>query len=174
MDHRRFFFLDETSLNTHFTRTCGRVQGSERLVCSAPQGGWRSTTLLAAMGLDGIVAPMVFDGAVDKPLFLAWLGRFLAPELAPGDVVVMDNLSSHKGEAVEAAVRAAGGSVLYTPPFSPDMNPIEMFFSKLKAHLRRIEARTREALDRAVVEVIEMLTPAEVEGFFRHCGYDSL
>jgi len=174
MDHRRFFFVDETGVNTKMTRLYGWAYGGERLVASVPHGHWKSSTFLAAMGLDGIVAPFILDGACDAKFFEAWTEKMLAPALLPGDVVVMDNLPAHKRAAVEAAIRAVGASVMFTPPYSPDMNPIEKFFSKLKAALRKAKARTVAAVETVILATINSLSRVECENFFKSCGYDSL
>jgi transposase len=174
MDHVSFVFIDETGMNLGMTRARGRALVGERLVCSAPGRCRRSLTLVAALGVEGIVASMIFNGAVDGACFVAWVKKILVPALRPGTTVVMDNLSVHKDSAVEAALRAAGCSLLFTPPYSPDLNPIEMFFSKLKAALRAVEARTMPALDAAIADVIASLKPEECRNFFIECGYDSL
>ena len=137
MDTTRFIFFDETAANTNMTRLYGRAPVGERLVASVPHGHWKTTTFVAGLSLDGIVAPAVFDEPIDGPSFLAYVEQIVAPCLRPGDVVLMDNLRAHKAPAVATAVRAAGASILFTPPYSPDFNPIEKFFSKLKAYLRR-------------------------------------
>jgi transposase len=174
MSHARFLFLDETCVNTKMTRLYGRSMGGERLGASAPHGHWKSSTFLAAMGLDGIVAPAIFDGPCNAASFRAWILQQLVPALRPGDVVVMDNLAAHKQAAVEAAIRAVGANVMFTPPYSPDMNPIEKFFSKLKAALRAAEARTVAAVEGVVMATIKTLSRTECENYFLSCGYDSM
>ena len=174
MCHTRFFFVDETCVNTKMTRLYGRAKGGERLVMSAPHGHWKSSTFLAGLGLDGIVAPTVFDGPCNEACFVAWIEQQLAPALRPGDVVLMDNLASHKRPAVEKAIRAAGANLMFTPPYSPDFNPIEKFFSILKAALRAAEARTVAAVEAVILATIGALTRTECENLFISCGYDSL
>ena len=171
MDSTRFIFFDETAAKTNMTRLYGRAPGGERLVASVPHGHWKTTTFVAGLSLGGIVAPVVFDGPIDGPSFLAYVEQMVAPCLQLGDVVLMDNLSAHKQPAVEAAIRAAGASLLFTPPYSPDFNPIENFFSKLKAYLRKVQARTKSDLDAAIVTCCATLTRKECENFFLHCGY---
>jgi len=143
MDSTRFIFFDETSAKTNMTRLYGRAPGGERLVDSTPHGHWKTTTFVAGLSLDGIVAPVVFDGPIDGPSFLAYVEQMVCPRLRPGHVLLMDNLSSHKQPAVEAAVRAVGASIFFTPPYSPDLNPIEKMWSKIKWLLRSAKARAR-------------------------------
>ena len=173
MDHAAFYFIDETSVTLTLTRAYGRALRGERLVDSAPWRGRQTSTLLAAMGAESVVAPMVFDGAVDRASFVAWVGTQLAPALPPGAVVLMDNASIHKGKVVEQAFRDAGLSVIFTPPYSPDFNPIELFFSKLKQTLRGACARTRDALNLAIASTIRDTDDVQCRNFFIHCGYDS-
>ena len=138
---------------------------------AVPHGHWRTTTVIAALRAEGIVAPLVLDGAIDGQSFLAYVGQFLAPALRPGDVVVMDNLGSHKVAGVREAVEAAGATLLYLPPYSPDLNPVEQVFAKLKALLRSEAARTVEALWAAVGRLIACFSPAECVRYLAHCGY---
>lgn len=153
MDTTRFIFFDETAANTKMTRLYGRAPIGERLVASVPHGHWKTTTFVAGLGLDGIVAPAVFDKPMDGPSFLAYVEQAVAPCLRPGDVVLMDNLPAHKVAGVENAIRSAGASLLFTPPYSPDFNPIEKFFSKLKSILRRLGVRAKEALDLSLIHI---------------------
>ena len=146
MDPARFVFLDETSAATNMARRYGRCPASERLVAAVPHGHWHTTTLVAGLRQSGITAPLVLDGPMTGAAFLAYVEQFLAPTLAPGDVVVLDNLAAHKVAGVAEAIAAAGASILYLPPYSPDLNPIEQLFAKLKALLRKAAARTKEAL----------------------------
>jgi transposase len=171
MDTTRFIFFDETAAKTNMTRLYGRERNGQRLVASAPHGHWKTTTFIAGMSLDGIVAPFVFDGPINAQSFLAYIEMAVVPCLRPGDVVLMDNLSAHKTAAVEAAIRAAGADVMFTPAYSPDFNPIEKFFSKLKAHLRKACARTKTSLDDAIAACCKSLTKVECENFFLSCGY---
>ena len=137
MDPCRFVFLDETSVTTNMTRRYGRCPASERLVAPVPHGHWLSTTFVAGLRSSGLTAPLVLDGPMTGAAFLAYVDQILAPTLVPGDVVVLDNLAAHKVEGVAQAIRAVGASILYLPPYSPDLNPIEQVFAKLKALLRR-------------------------------------
>ena len=137
MDSDRFVFIDETGAATNMVRRYGWAPSGERLVAAAPHGHWRTTTFVAGLRSTGLVAPLVLDGPMTGPAFLAYVEQFLVPTLRPGDVAVMDNLAAHKVAGVEAAIRAVGASVLYLPPYSPDLNPIEQAFAKPKALLRR-------------------------------------
>src|ERR1700680_2560659 len=137
MDASRFIFLDETGLNTKMTRLYGRAPRGERLVSAVPHGHWRTTTFIAGLRQSGLIAPLVLDGPMTGAAFRAYVEQALAPVLQPGDVVVMDKLAAHKVAGIEQAVIAAGASVLYLPPYSPDLNPIEQFIAKLKALLRK-------------------------------------
>jgi transposase len=170
-DPARLVFLDETWAATALARPRGRCPRGERLVCPVPQGRWRTTTFLCALRADGPVAPLVLDGAIDGPTFLAWVERMLAPALRPGDTVVADNLGSHKVAGVREAIEARGASLLYLPPYSPDLNPIELAFSKLKRLLRAAAARTADALWTAIAAALRQFTPAECANYPRHCGY---
>ena len=137
-----------------------------------PGGHWKTTTFIAALRHDRIAAPAVFDGPINGETFLAWVRQFLVPALSPGDTVVMDNLSSHKVVGIRETIEAAGATLLYLPPYSPDFNPIENAFAKLKAHVRKAAARTVEALDAAVASALRTFEPSECANFFAHAGYD--
>ena len=152
-------------------RRYGRAPRGERALDAVPHGRWRTTTVIAALRADGIVAPLVLEGAIDGPAFLAWVERVLAPTLRPGDTVVADNLGSHKVAGVREAIEARGASLLYLPPYSPDLNPIELAFSKLKRLLRTAAARTADALEAAIGAALGQFTPAECASHMRHCGY---
>jgi transposase len=164
-------FLDETSASTNMTRRYGRCRRGKRLVMSVPHGHWKTTTLVVGLRLGGLTAPTVVDGAMNGDLFLAYVRQQLAPTLRPGDVVVMDNLACHKRAGVAEAVAAVGARVLYLPPYSPDLNPIELAFSKLKSKLRKARERTVEGLWRLLGRLVDEFTPEECRNFFRHCGY---
>lgn len=164
-------FLDETWATTNMAPRYGRAPRGERALDAVPHGHWRTTTFLGALRAEGFVAPLVLDGAVNGASFLAYVRQMLAPALRPGDVVVMDNLSSHKVAGVREAVEAAGATLLYLPPYSPDLNPIEMAFSKLKALLRRARHRTQDALWDGIGELLTLFTPAECRRYLAHCGY---
>lgn len=152
-------------------RTRGRAQRGQRLIAAVPHGHWHTTTFLCGLRHDRLVAPLVLDGAIDGPSFLAWVEQFLAPTLAPGDIVVADNLSSHKSVAVRQAIEARGASLWFLPSYSPDLNPIELLFSKLKRMLRSTAARTVDALWAAIGHLLSQFDPAECANYLRHCGY---
>lgn len=164
-------FLDETWATTNMARRYGRAPLGQRALDAVPHGRWRTTTVVAALRADGIAAPLVLEGAINGPSFLAYVERFLAPALRPGDVLVLDNLSSHKVAGVREAVEAAGATLRYLPPYSPDLNPIEQVFAKLKALLRDAAARTTEALWAAVGQALERFPPTECARYLHHCGY---
>jgi transposase len=164
-------FLDEFGAATNMTRTHGRGPAGERVVCKAPHGHWKCLTTVAALTVRGIVTSCVLDGPVDTEAFVAFVGQFLVPCLRPGQVVVFDNLSPHKSPRVIELVEAAGCRVVRLPPYSPDFNPIEMAIHKVKALLRKLEARTVETLIEAIGKGVASVTPADAIGFMRHCGY---
>lgn len=153
-------------------RLRGRARKGERLRAGIPHGHWKTTTFVAGLRLDGIAAPMVLDGPINRDAFQAYVDQVLVPELKPGDVVVMDNLSSHKGPAVRRAIEAAGANLLYLPPYSPDFNPIENAFAKLKALLRKAAARTIGALWDQIGMILNLFTPAECANYFKAAGYE--
>lgn len=172
LDPARLVFLDETWTSTNMARTRGRSPRGERLRSPIPHGHWKTTTLVAGLRLSGIAAPFVLDGPINRDAFQAYVDQVLVPELAPGDIVVMDNLGSHKGPAVRAAIAAAGARLLFLPPYSPDFNPIEMAFSKLKALLRKAAERTVEGLWSAIGRLVDTVTPGECANFFAAAGYE--
>jgi transposase len=174
MDGRRFVFLDETAATTAMTRLYGWGQRGERLVDAAPWGHWKTSTVIAGLRSDGVIAPCVLDGAMTGELFRAYVEQILAPALTPGDVVVMDNLPVHKVAGVEAAIRAAGASLLYLPSYSPDLNPIEQLFAKLKALLRKAAARTKDMLWTMIGTLLDQFTPDECVNYFKNSGYGSV
>ena len=161
MDGRRFVFLDESGVTTQMVRRFGWAPKGERLVATIPQGHWRTMTFVAGLRADGLVAPFVVEGAMSGALFRAYVEQILAPQLQPGEVVAMDNLSVHKVAGVREAIRAAGASVLYLPSYSPDLNPMEPVLAKLKALLRKAAARSRAALDAAIGQALETFSPEE-------------
>jgi transposase len=171
MDGTAFVFLDETSATTNMVRRYGWGVRGHRLVDAAPHGHWRTTTFVAGLRHDGIIAPCVLDRPMNGPAFRAYVEQFLAPALSPGDVVVMDNLAAHKVEGVGEAIAAAGASILYLPPYSPDLNPIEQVFAKLKALLRQAAARTREALWTTIGQLLDAFSPAECRNYLVNSGY---
>ncbi|MFC6738979.1 IS630 family transposase [Methylobacterium tardum] len=172
LDPARLVFLDETWTSTNMARTRGRAPRGERLRSGVPHGHWKTTTFVAGLRLSGLSAPFVLDGPINRDAFQTYVERVLVPELTPGDTVVMDNLGSHKGPAVRAAIEAAGARLLFLPPYSPDFNPIEMAFSKLKALLRKAAERTVEGLWTAIGQLIDTITPDECANFFRAAGYE--
>lgn len=171
LDVTRLVFLDETWAKTNMTRLLGRAPRGQRLLGSAPYGHWNTTTFLAGLRHDGIVAPLVLDGPINGPAFLAWVRQFLVPTLQPGQIVIADRLGSHKGEAVRAAIEACGASLLLLPAYSHDLNPIEQVFAKLKALLRKAAPRSREALWRTIGHQLARFSAAECMNYLRHCGY---
>jgi len=173
MDPARFVFLDETAASTTMIRRSGWAPVGQRLIAAVPFGHWHTTTCVAGLRQSGIVAPHLISGPMTRSAFLTYVQEHLAPCLSAGDVVVMDNLSAHKSPAVIRAIRAVGASTLYLPPYSPDLNPIELAFSKLKALLRAAAARTREALWQSVQASFAQFTPEECANYLRHCGYDA-
>jgi transposase len=166
-----YVFIDEFGATTHMARTHGRCPVGERLVAAVPHGHWRVLTTIAALTTRGILTAVTVDAATDADVFRTFVTDALVPALRPGQVVVMDNLSSHKAPGVRAAIEAAGCRVLYLPPYSPDFNPIENAISKVKGRLRTLAARTVDALGAAVQDALARITPANAAGFFRHCGY---
>jgi transposase len=173
LDPDRLVFIDETWASTNMARTHGRALRGERLRAAVPHGHWLTTTFVAGLRNTGMVAPMVLDGPINGFLFQDYVEQVLVPELRPGDIVVMDNLGSHKGAGVKAAIEAAGASLLYLPPYSPDFNPIEQAFAKLKAMLRKAAERTLDDLWRSIGRIIDTFTPTECANYFAAAGYDA-
>lgn len=171
LDPGRLVFIDETWAKTNMTRAYGRAPVGRRLVDFVPHGHWKTTTFIAALRADGLTAPMVMDGPINGEVFLEYVSSHLAPTLRRGDIVVMDNLSSHKVEGVREAIEAVGATVAYLPPYSPDFNPIEQVFAKLKALLRKYGERTVESLWRRIGNLIDTFSPAECRNYLRHDGY---
>ena len=172
MDPAGFVFVDETGASTNMPRRYGWAPRGERLVDAAPHGHWRTTTFVAGLRSAGVVAPLVLDGPMTGAAFKAYVEQFLAPVLAPGDVVVADNLAAHKAAGVREAIAAVGAGILYLPPYSPDMNPIEQLFAKLKALLRRTAARTREALWAAIGQLLGRFSPSECRSYLANSGHE--
>jgi transposase len=168
---QRLVFIDETGTTTKMTRLRGRSKRGERLHATAPFGHWRTQTFIAALRHDGLTAPWVINGPMNREMFDLYVETQLAPTLEPGDVVILDNLAAHKSEKAKAVLRKKGAWFLFLPPYSPDLNPIEMAFSKLKAHLRRIGARTIDALWKAVGEICDLFDPDECWNYFKSAGY---
>ena len=169
---RRLIFLDETGAATDMTRRRGWAPVGERAAGSAPAGHWRTTTFLAGLAAEALGAPVVLDGPINRAIFTEYVRQILVPELRPGDVVVLDNLSSHKGEEAAALIAAAGAELRFLPPYSPDLNPIEHAFAKLKEMLRQAAERTRETLWRRIATLLDRFTPDECANYIRHAGYD--
>jgi transposase len=173
LDPEHLVFIDETWASTNMARRHGRAPRGQRLRASVPHGHWKTTTFVAGLRLTGITAPFVLDGAVNRHAFETYVAKVLVPELRLGDVVVMDNLSSHKGPRVRKLIEAAGASLRYLPPYSPDFNPIENAFAKLKALLRKTAARTVEALWTAIGRIVDLFSPNECANYFKAAGYDA-
>jgi transposase len=173
IDPKRLVFIDETWAKTNMTRLHGRCRRGDRLVAKVPHGRWRTLTFLAALRCDRIEAPCVIDGPIDGRSFLAYVEQMLVPALRPGDVVIMDNLGSHKRQAIRRTVRAVGAKLLFLPAYSPDLNPIEQLFAKLKTLLRKLDARTVEATWRGIGQLLNTFTPSECANYFRKAGYAS-
>jgi transposase len=171
IDPATLVVLDETSTHTSLVRTYGRSARGTRVVGAVPRNHGPNVTCLAALRATGIVAPLVVEGAVDGAVFVPWLTAWLLPRLAPGTTIICDNLSVHKHEAVRPAVEAAGCRLEYLPASSPDLNPIELIFAKLKTHLRAAASRTYEALVAAIGTGFDAITTADTAGCYRHCGY---
>ena len=174
MDPARLVFIDETWAKTNMTRSHGRCRKGRRLLAKAPQGRWRTLTFLAALRHDRIDAPCVLDGPVNARSFLAYVEQLLVPTLSPGDLVIMDNLGSHKGKAVRRAIRAAGAKLLFLPPYSLDLNPIEQVIAKLKALLRKAAKRTVEATWQRIGQLLDCFTPQEYANYIANAGYASI
>jgi transposase len=164
-------FLDESGVTTEMTRRYGWAPRPERVSEAVPAGHWRTLTVLAALTLDGMLASMTIESPTDGDVFLAFLEQVLGPKLQPGHVVVLDNLSAHKIEGVRQLIESRGAQLLYLPPYSPDFNPIEQAWSKLKQLLRGAKARLLDQLEPAIARALEAITPANAKGFFSHCGY---
>ena len=173
LDPRHLVFIDETWVKTNMTRTHGRCTTGERLVAKVPHGHWKTLTFLAALRCDGLIAPCVIDGPINGASFLAYVTQFLVPTLLPGDVVVMDNLGSHKGKAVRRAIRATGAHLLFLPPYSPDLNPIEQVFAKLKALLRKADPRSIEKTWKTIGNLLNEFTAKECSNYLVNSGYAS-
>ena len=170
---QRLFYLDESGAQTNMTRRYGRAVRGERLVSTAPAGHWSSLTMVCAILIDQVVAPMVTDGPMNRLVFQGYVDWLLVPELKPGDTVVLDNLSSHKSKSIEESIEATGAKLLYLPPYSPDLNPIEKMWSKVKACLRAEEKRTKRTLLTAIGKALKTVTKQDCQGFFRSSGINA-
>lgn len=170
LDPDHLVFIDESSAKTNLTRLRGRAPKGERVKAHAPNGRWQTTTMICGLRLRGATAPMLLPGAIDGAAFTEYVRQVLAPTLRPGDLVVMDNLASHHAPGALEAIQAIGASIVFLPPYSPDFNPIEMMWSKVKQHLRSAAARTFEALCDAMRAALTRVTPSDAIGYFTHCG----
>ena len=173
LDPARLVFIDETWAKTNMTRLRGWAPRGRKLLAKVPQGHWRTLTFLAALRRDRIDAPFVLDGPINGQSFLAYVEQLLVPTLSQGDIVIMDNLGSHKGKAVRRAIRAAGARLFFLPQYSPDLNPIEQVFAKLKTLLRKAGERTIEATWRRIGTLLDSFSPQECANYFRNSGYAS-
>jgi transposase len=173
IDPDRFVFLDEVGAHTALTRLDGRAPRGERLVGRVPLSRWQMTTLISAIRRGGVVAPFLFAGATDEMAFRTYVEAVLVPVLRPGDIVVLDRLAAHRVRAVGRAIRKVGASVWYLPPYSPDYNPIENIWSKVKGLLRQAAARTTEALWEAIAQALRAVTAKDCQNSFAHCGYSA-
>jgi transposase len=171
LEPERLVFIDETWATTNMTRRYGRAPRGQRLVAPVPHGHWKTSTFVAGLRTTGLTAPLVVDGAMNGDIFRAYVEQVLAPTLAQGDIVILDNLSSHKVTGVREAIEQRGASLLYLPPYSPDLNPIEQAFAKLKALLRKLAARTINALWRALGDILARFTPQECLNYLANDGY---
>ena len=169
----RLVFLDETGANTKMTRARGRALRGQRVVAKVPHGHWKTATFVGALRATGFTAPLVVDGPMNGEIFLAYVKQQLVPTLRPGDTVILDNLSSHKKAGVREAIEAAGASLVYLPPYSPDLNPIELAFAKLKTLLRQTAERNFGELQQALAKLLDKFSLNECLAYFRHCGYSA-
>lgn len=166
-------FVDETGAATNMARRYGRALRGERLVCKVPWGHWKTTTFTAALRCSGLTAPMVLDGPMNGEAFLAYTTQVLVPTLSSGEIVHLDNLACHKVPGIKEAIERVGAIVCYLPPYSPDLNPIELAFAKIKALLRQAAARTVEDLWRAIADILHAFSPDECAAYLRHAGYSN-
>ena len=173
VDPQSFVFLDESGAQSNMTRLYGRSPVGQRCNDHTPHGHWKTTTLLSAIRLEGVIesATVIYDGPINRPTFEGYVEQYLTPSLRPGDVVVMDNLSAHKSDVVIEAIESVDATLWYLPAYSPDLNPIEKLWSKVKAWLRRVAARTFDAIGQALVDVLRTVEPNECANYFRSCGY---
>ena len=174
VDPRRLVFLDETWVKTNMAPLRGWGRKGKRLAASVPYGHWMTMTFIAALRCDRVEAPCVLDGPINGTLFTAYVEQFLAPTLAPGDIVILDNLGSHKGKAARAAIRNAGAHLLFLPPYSPDLNPIEQLFAKLKHMMRKAAERTHPATWRRVGSLLDLVSSTECAHYLANSGYASV
>lgn len=168
----RLVFLDESSAKTNMTRLRGRSRAGTRCHASAPCGHWKTLTMLSSIRLDGSTECIVVDGAMDKAMFAEYITQILCPTLRPNDIVIMDNLSAHKNHTVAKCIKECGADLLYLPPYSPDLNPIENMWSKVKQLLRGMEARTDETLEDGIAAALDSVCANDAHGWFINCGYE--
>ncbi len=171
IDPRRLKVIDESGVNTSMTRLYGRAPKGERVLGSVPHDHGPNVTIIGSISLEGVEAAMSFEGAVNGDIFRVFVEQVLAPTLREGDVVVMDNLPSHKVRGIEEAIQSRGAQLLYLPPYSPDLSPIEECWSKVKTWLKKMAARTVDALYEAIEHAFNQVTKSDLAGWFRHCGY---
>lgn len=173
LDPQRLVFIDETGANTKLGRLWGRALRGQRVVERVPHGHWKTTTFVGALRAEGFIAPTVIDGPMNGAAFQGYVEQQLSPALRAGDVVIMDNLAAHKVKGVREAIEAVGAQLVYLPPYSPDLNPIELAFAKLKTLLRAAAERTVDALEHTIGQLLERFSPQECRRYFRHCGYSA-
>jgi transposase len=171
MDLTRLVFIDESGAKTNMTRLYGRAIAGQRAVDDTPAGHWCTTTMISSVRLDGSTACMVVDGATTKDIFEAYVEQILLPTLKVGDIVILDNLSSHKSQRARELIESVGAELYYLPAYSPDLNPIEKMWSKIKSILRKLKARTKDTLIHAIAKALENVTASDVKGWFESCGY---
>ncbi len=171
MNLEKLVFIDESGAKTNMTRLYGRAKQGQRAIDDAPSGHWSTTTMISSMRLDGSTACMVVDGATNKDVLQAYAEHILLPTLEAGDIVVLDNLSAHKNKKVRDIIESVGAQLWFLPPYSPDLNPIEKMWSKIKAILRTLKVRTEKALINAIAKALDAITASDVKGWFKSCGY---
>lgn len=174
IDPSRLVFIDETWIKTNMAPLRGWAPRGQRLCAKVPHGHWQTLTFIAGLRHDRVDAPCVIDGPINGMLFTAYVEQFLAPTLAPGDIVVLDNLGSHKGKAARAAVRARGAHLIFLPPYSPDLNPIEQLFAKVKHWMRNAQERSHGATWHRVGQILDIVSPRECANYLRNSGYASV
>ena len=173
LEPARLIFLDECGTNTKMARLYGRSKKGSRCRASIPHGHWKTTTLIAGLTLEGIIAPMIMDGAMDGEMFSAYVETLLVPCLMQGDIVILDNLSAHKVAHAREAIKEAGATLIFLPPYSPDFNPIEKAINQIKAFLKKAQARTKEELHTAIAKAVDIVTSQNAQNYFNACGYQS-
>ena len=171
MELERLVFIDESGAKTNMTRLYGRAKNGARAIDFTPSGHWNTTTMISSVRLDGSTAPMVIPGATTKDVFKVYVEKVLLPTLRPGDIVVLDNLSAHKGRKIRKLIESVGAEIWYLPPYSPDLNPIEKMWSKVKSILRKLKARTEKELIAAIADALKKITTKDVLGWYQSCGY---